>query len=223
MLRGGWGAYRFVTQVNDVSPPLVTAQDVLSYSLPGQKTIQLSQLGQLAYKPCLSQCVNGGQAGFDPGDYSQPLTYAYNLTIDQRLKWNTMLDIAYVGSNTTSSPTTAKVLKAATSPHSPIRTKPRSEPSSNPTRSPAYNPPIRKIWERILSAPTGTPTGNKVQDYRPYGYAYSTNAVAMIQGTAYTNYNGLQVAWIKTTGKLGYNLNFTWSRTLGTGLQDESL
>ena len=68
--------------------------------------------------------------------------------------------------------------------------------------------------------PTGTPTGNKVQDYRPYGYAYGTNAVAMIQGTSYTNYNGLQVAWIKTTGQLGYNLNFTWSRTLGTGLQE---
>ena len=34
------------------------------------------------------------------------------------------------------------------------------------------------------------------------------------------NYNGLQVAWIKTTGNLGYNLNFTWSRTLGTGLQE---
>src|SRR5260370_55119 len=66
----------------------------------------------------------------------------------------------------------------------------------------------------------GTPTGNKVQDYRPYGYAYGTNAVAMIQGTAYTNYNALQVAWIKTTGKLGYNLNFTWSKTLGTGLQE---
>jgi hypothetical protein len=28
------------------------------------------------------------------------------------------------------------------------------------------------------------------------------------------------VAWIKTTGKLGYNLNATWSKTLGTSLQE---
>ena len=28
------------------------------------------------------------------------------------------------------------------------------------------------------------------------------------------------MAWIKTSGKLGYNLNFTWSKTLGTGLQE---
>ena len=27
------------------------------------------------------------------------------------------------------------------------------------------------------------------------------------------------MAWIKTTGKLGYNLNATWSKTLGTSLQ----
>jgi Carboxypeptidase regulatory-like domain len=219
MVRGGWGAYRFVTQVNDVSPPLVTAQDVLSYSLPGQKTIQLSQLGQLAYKPCLQQCVNGGQAGFDPGDYSQPLTYAYNFTIDQRVKWNSVLDVAYVGSQTSQLSDDSEGIEGsnfaalADQNKTPMGAFFKPDPitgvqSTNPENL-ATNP----------NGPTGTPTGNKVQDYRPYGYAYSTNAVAMIQGTAYTNYNGLQVAWIKTTGKLGYNLNFTWSRTLGTGLQ----
>ena len=100
MFRGGWGAYRFVTQVNDVAAPLVTAQHVLGYNLPGRRNVMLSQLSQLAYKPCTSQCTSGAQNGFDPGDYGQPLTYAYNFTIDQRLKWNTMLDVAYVGSNT---------------------------------------------------------------------------------------------------------------------------
>ena len=60
----------------------------------------LSQLSQLAYKPCTQFCGSGGQNGFDPGDYGQPLTIAYNFTIDQRLKWNTILDVAYVGSKT---------------------------------------------------------------------------------------------------------------------------
>jgi hypothetical protein len=101
MVRGGWGAYRFVTQVNDVSAPLVTAQDVLGYNLPGQKNVMLSQIGQLAYKTCTAQCGSGSQTGFDPSDYGQPLTFAYNLTIDQRMKWNTLLDVAYVGSSTT--------------------------------------------------------------------------------------------------------------------------
>jgi hypothetical protein len=39
------------------------------------------------------------------------------------------------------------------------------------------------------------------------------------QGLDYTNYNALQVAWIKTSGRLGYNLNATWSKTLATSLQ----
>ena len=38
VIRGGWGAYRFVTQVNDVAAALVTAQDVLGYNLPGGRT-----------------------------------------------------------------------------------------------------------------------------------------------------------------------------------------
>ena len=41
----------------------------------------------------------------------------------------------------------------------------------------------------------------------------------MIQGSSYTNYNGLQAAWIKTTGPLTFNLNGTWSKALGTSLQ----
>jgi hypothetical protein len=33
------------------------------------------------------------------------------------------------------------------------------------------------------------------------------------------NYNGLQAAYIKETGKLTFDFNFTWSNTLGTVLQ----
>src|SRR6185312_3370102 len=80
IIRGGWGAYRFVTQVNDVASSLVTAQHVLGYSLPGGSSVQLSQISDLAYKPCTSQCGSGSQSGFDPSDYSQPLTFAYNFT-----------------------------------------------------------------------------------------------------------------------------------------------
>ena len=155
-----------------------------------------------------------------PGDYSQPLTYAYNLTIDQRLKWNTILDIAYVGSNTHQLSDDSEGIEGsnfaalADQNKTPLGAFFKPDPI---TGVQSTNP--ENLGTNPVGA-TGTPTGNKVQDYRPYGYAYSTNAVAMIQGTAYTNYNGLQVAWIKTTGNLGYNLNFTWSRTLGTGLQE---
>jgi hypothetical protein len=221
MIRGGWGAYRFVTQVNDVGAALVTAQHVLSYSLPSSKTLMLSQINQLAYKPCTSQCTSGSQVGFDPSDYGQPLTFAYNVTIDQRLKWNTMLDIAYVGSSASQLPNASQGVQGGTlftaladQNKTPIGAFFKPDPVTGVLST---NP------ENLAQNPNGTgftTTGNKSADYRPYGYAYSTNSAAMIQSTSHINYNGLQVAWIKTTGRLGYNVNATWSKSLGTGLEE---
>jgi len=237
MFRGGWGSYRFVTQVNDVAPQLVTAQHVLGYSLQSQRNVMLSQLSSLAYKPCTpnpyictdstgkvtSTSVSSGQAGFDPSDYGQPLTFAYNFTVDQRLKWNTVLDIAYVGSKTSQLLNVSEGIQGsnftaiADQNKTPVGAFFKPDPktgvlSTNPENL-AFNPNFTNF--------TSTPTGNVAADYRPYGFAYGTNSVVLNQSTSYTNYNGLQIAWIKTTGHLGYNLNWTWSKTLGTGLQED--
>ncbi len=221
MLRGGWGAYRFVTQVNDVSAPLVTAQNVLGYNMQGGRTIQLSQLGNLAYTPCTVKCTSGAQTGFSPSDYGQPLTYAWNLTIDQRIKWNALLDIAYVGSSTSQLSDNSEGIEGsnyaaiADQNKTPLGAFFKPDPvtgilSTNPQNL-GVNP--------NLGAAAGTPTPNVAADYHPYGYAYGTSNAYMNQSIAYSNYNGLQVALIKTTGKLGYNINGTWSKTLGTSLQ----
>jgi len=219
VIRGGWGAYRFVTQVNDVSAPLVTAQHVLAYNLPGQKTVMLSQLSQLAYTGCTAKCGSGSQTGFDRTDYGQPLTYAYNLTVDQRLKWNSVLDIAYVGSQTSQLSDNSEGIEGsnfaalADQNKTPIGAFFKPDPvtgvlSTNPENL-GTNP----------NGTGGTATGNKAADYHPFGYAYGTASAYMNQSTSYTNYNGLQVAWIKTTGKINFNINGTWSKTLGSSLQ----
>jgi carboxypeptidase family protein len=220
MVRGGWGAYRFVTQVNDVGPQLVTAQNVLGYNAPGGNTLMLSQLNKLAYTPCTSKCTSGAQAGFNPSDYGQPLTYAYNFTIDQRLKWNTILDVAYVGSNTSQLLDVSEGIEGsnftalADQNKTPLGSFFKPDPV---TGVQSTNP--ENLGTNPTGGASGTPTGNKAADYHQYGYAYSTAAAVLNQSTSYTNYNALQVAWIKTTGKLGYNLNGTWSKTLGTALQ----
>jgi hypothetical protein len=217
IVRGGWGSYRFVTQVNDVSPPLVTAQDVLGYNSPGQKTLLLSQLSQLAYKPCLVDCGSGSQNGFDPSDYGQPFTQAYNFTIDQRVKWNSVIDVAYVGSKTTQLLDVSEGIEGsdfnslADQNKTPLGAFFKPDPRTGVTSN---NP------EKLSEDTNGMATGNLAADYHPYGYAYSTNSAYMLESDSYTNYNALQVAWIKTTGKLGYNINATWSKTLGTSLQE---
>lgn len=220
VVRGGWGSYRFVTQVNDVSAPLVTAQHVLGYNLPGSHTVQLSQLGDLAYVPCTQYCGSGSQTGFDPSDYSQPLTYAYNLTIDQKLKWNSQFELAYVGSSTSQLSDDSEGIEGsnfsalADQNKTPIGAFFGADPKTGVTST---NP------EDLGKNPTGasyTATGNSAADYHPYGFAYGTASAYMIQGNSTTNYNGLQASWIKSSGHLTFDLNGTWSKALGTSLQE---
>ena len=220
IVRGGWGVYRFVTQVNDVSGALVTAQNVQTYNLPGAKTVMLSQLSQLAFKPCTVMCGSGSQTGFDPSDYGQPITYAYNLTIDQRLKWHSLLDVAYVGSSTSQLSDNSEGIEGSN--YSAL-----ADQNKTPVGSFFKPDPITGVLstnpENLGTNPSGTtgsPTGNKAADYHPYGFAYGTASAYMNQSTSYTNYNGLQVEWIKTAGRLTYNLNATWSKALGTSLQE---
>jgi hypothetical protein len=52
-------------------------------------------------------------------------------------------------------------------------------------------------------------------DYYPYYQGYGQNSVTMYTHTAYSNYNGLQVEWVKQTGNLSFNLNYTYSKALG--------
>lgn len=221
VVRGGWGVYRFVTQVNDVAAPLVTAQHVLNYNLPGQKTVMLSQLSDLAYKPCTIQCGSGSQTGLDPSDYGQPITYAYNLTVDQRLAWNSVLDLAYVGSSTSQLSDNSEGIEGsnyaalADQNKTPIGAFFKADPVTGVLST---NPENLSINPNFGGA-AGTPTGNQAADYHPYGYAYGTASAYMNQSSSYTNYNGLQVAWIKTAGRINWNLNATWSKALGTSLQ----
>jgi hypothetical protein len=164
--------------------------------------------------------VSGSQTGFQPGDYSQPLTYAYNITIDQRLKWNSILDIAYVGSRTSQLSDNSEGIEGSNFAA-------LADQNKTPIGSFFQPDPVTGVLstnpENLGTNPNGlggTPTGNKAQDYHPFGYAYGTASAYMNQGISYTNYNALQVAYIRTAGRFTYNFNGTWSRTLGTSLQE---
>jgi hypothetical protein len=229
VVRGGWGVYRFITQTNTPGGALPTAQHVLGYNLPGGNRIQLQNIGNLAYVKCppfaagKNNCgIQGGQTGLDPTDPGQPLTYAYNLTIDQRLPWNSLLEVAYVGNQTSQLSDDAEDIagsnysELANQNKTPIGAFFKPDPV---TGVQATNP------ENVQKNPnfatmTYTATGNQNLDYHPFGPVYGTAGVFMMQNTAYANYNGLQVSWTKTTGRLTFNLNGTWSKALGTSLQE---
>jgi hypothetical protein len=219
VVHGGWGVYRFAGQYNDYAASLTTAQAVQTYNLPGQKSVLLSQIGQLKPSVCTTPpCgTSGTQNGLDANDYGVPITYAYNLTIDHRFKWNTLLDLAYVGNRSSQILNNGETIEGssfsaiADQNKTPVGALFLPDPKTGVT---SVNP------ENVATNPDGTATGNNLADYHPYGYAYGTNSAYMNQSTDYSNYNGLQVAYLKTGGRLTYDFNFTWSKTLGTGLQN---
>lgn len=237
VVRGGWGVYRYVTQVNTVANGSAqgTADHVLGFNLPGGHEGQMSEIPKMAYVPCPNLGLNGqpavsattcpaqgGQTGLDPTDYGQPMTQAYNFTIDQRLPWNTQLEVAYVGSqssqlvddgeDTEGSNYTAVADQNKTPMGAFFKPDPRTGVLATNPENVTKNPNIAGM--------SSTPTGNVNADYHPFGYAYGTNVVQMLQNISYANYNGLQVSWTKTAGRLSFNLNGTWSKMLGTTLQE---
>jgi len=229
VVRGGWGVYRYVTQVNTVANGSAqgTADHVLGYGQTGGTVLQMRNIAAQAYVPCpgftaAPPCgTSGGQTGLDAADYGQPMTQAYNLTIDQRLPWNSQLEVAYVGSSTSQLVDDGEDISGSNySALADVNKTPKGalflpDPKTGVT---ATNP------ENVTENPTGTgetATGNVLADYHKYGLVYGTNQTYQLENTAYTNYNGLQVTWTKTTGRLTFNLNGAWSKALGTTLQQD--
>jgi hypothetical protein len=228
VLRGGWGAYRWNDQVNDYLGTLETSQQLLTYNLPSQRNVLFSEVGNLpAPVSGLSTpgAINGSIYATDPNDYNVPVTYSYNFTVSRELPWRSLFEIAYVGSDS------QDILLGGQNGVGNINNSTGSIIDRNIMPLYAlYNP---NTGVHPLDPVTGVPTldpqnpgkscnssgvCNQYADYLPYGKEYGTNAVLVPEHNGYANYNALQVMWAKSAGNLSYNLNYTWSKALGTAL-----
>jgi Carboxypeptidase regulatory-like domain len=219
IVRGGWGEYRFTDQYNDYTGALSTAQSILGYGLPGQNSVQISQISPVLPTIGLtagSQPINGGVVAMDPTDYGIPRSRAYNLTISQQAPLNSLFEIAYVGSSTD------KVFMGGESV-SGSGFQSFTDQNKVPLGAFFLPNPVTGIVspnpEKLSQGPNGTTIANKQADYQPYGYAYGSNPISVSTHVGYSNYNGLQLSWVKRSERLTYNLNYTWSKTLATGQQ----
>lgn len=230
LLRGGWGAYRFGGQYNDYTGALTTAQNVQTYGLPGQRSVLLSQIGFLP-KPNTGApptgssprgcCVTGSQNALDPTDYGIPLTYSYNVTIDQELPFNSVFEIAYVGNSSSEINDNGEAISGsgfgeyADQNKTPVGAFFKPDPVTGFTATNPEN--VSTTCGPVTGSNTSTTVCNNPADYRPFGLEYGTNSVYMDQSIGYSKYNGLQFSWLKRAGKLSFDINATWSKTLGTG------
>jgi hypothetical protein len=118
----------------------------------------------------------------------------------------TALEISYMGSQTSD---LTNPLMGAMNSQIPLGTYMKPDPN-----------PASKYYGKVLALSNST-TGdsnatvsNNLQDYVPFTH-YSTLGVITHVNGAWANYNSLQAALFKRQGSLTYNLNYTWSKTLG--------
>jgi hypothetical protein len=162
--------------------------------------------------PACTAGTYGSYTAASPTDYGIPLTYSWNLTIDQQLPWNSLLDVAYVGSSSSQMTDLGESSNGSTYNAIADQNKTPVGALFNPdpkTGLIATNP------ENVSTTCAGT-VCNQYADYHPFGFAYGTNQVLMHQSRFFSNYNALQTSWTKRAGKFTFDFNFTWQKQLGT-------
>ncbi len=208
VVRGGWGAYRWNDQYNDYAGPLTTAQGRQTFNLPGTSTVLVNQLG-----PDLLNLAGASRSGeifaTDPTDTKVPLTYSYNFTVSQQLPWRSLLEVAYVGNQS------ENLLMGGQSGGAGIGGADFININKIPLGGLFDDDPVNGAVRPADLEFTGTSGAWEFRHYYPYWEGYGTNPVKVAQHVGYSNYHGLQVAWVRQGSRLNFNLNYTWSKALG--------
>ena len=206
ILRGSWGRYFF--HAGQFTNGLEASAGVSSIGLGNNVSVG-GKTGP-SYAAELDSLPVSGQASspsaVDPADDKQAHTDFYNFTISQRVPWSSLLEISYVGNRT------------------------RDIPSSGNGGSAGFNTlNINKVPVGAMLAmnnggtdPNTLPcvgslcNGDQFRPLLGYGDLFvSTN-------NAYSNYNALQVTWLRTKGRYDINLNYTYGKSMGiVGFADQ--
>lgn len=133
----------------------------------------------------------GNIAAANSHDSEQPVTYNYNLTLDQELPHRILFELAYVGNQSTDLATLGNLQNQNVIPLGAFF---KPDPLTGVT-NPAYNI-----------------TAGIVNDYRPYP---NYQQVDVPSHTNWANYNAMQVSLNKQSGSLVFGVNYTWAKSMG--------
>jgi hypothetical protein len=192
VLRGGWGMYYFH------SGQFTTGLDVAA----GVQTISLSNNQGTASSPFVTggtplmvsglNTQNFSSAALSPGavdskDDKQPLTKSYSFTIAQRLPWSSMMEVAYVGNQSTN--------------------------LLNTSGGQGYNLNLIPLGAMLSSNNGGVdPNSLVANNFRPIKIYSNIN---LATNNLYDNYNSLQVTWARTKGRYTVSMNYSFAKALG--------
>ena len=125
-------------------------------------------------------------AAVDSTDDRQPYTDSYNVTVSQRTPWSGLLEVGYVGNRSRDLPITA----GAGSNINPV--------------------PVGAL----LSSKNGgaDPNSLTANNYRPL---LGFSDLNLATNKAWSNYNAMQITWVRTKGRYTINMNYAFGKAMG--------
>jgi hypothetical protein len=196
VLRGGWGEYRTHDSWNDASNAVSSTEGLHSTSVGGAG-ISLRAIG-LTNLPNNAGGANLTDFALTAGDNEEPLTDTYSITLNQQLPWKISGLIGYVGNN-------SRFLLDDQSNQTVALDNVNAIPVG--TLSGLYP----------LTGPAGTTTlvnltTAQINAARPYA---NFGAIDVPNHVAFSNYNGVQLSATRQTGRILFNVNYTFGKALG--------
>jgi hypothetical protein len=175
VLRGGLGQFYYHTPQSTQGLDLPAGAQAPSFS----NTTLAALVG---VNPGLAPVGGGAVASND--DHS-PLTTSYSFTVSQKMPGASLLEVAYVGSQ-------SKYLANANGVGTNINVVPYG----------------------TLFNVSGDVSGLGDGQYK-YGLYPTYQAINVANHNLFSNYNSMQISWVRQSGRYDYSLNYTYGKALG--------
>jgi hypothetical protein len=207
VLRGGYGMYRYHDEQNVQNGAYGIVRG--SFSSPTLWSPTLASLQPLSSG---GFSVPSSVSALDPTDSEQPRVQSYSLTVAQRMPWNSVLEVAYVGNK-------ADYLSNYNNNFSQINDLGVGALFDQAGSGYGWLPdcfPAGQTSDGGACAKSGADTGYNTANTtkaRPLGQYYGT--LKILNHQMYSNYNSMQVSWNKQAGRFTYMANYTWGKALG--------
>ncbi len=212
VLRGGWGIYRNEEQFAPYALAGATAQGYKTSYTFGEDTFDLIDNQSPVNPPDFSVYT------LSASDTNRPIYYEYNATVDQRLPWNSLLEVAYVGEDGADLPS-YNVEASGYNGASDLNLIPAGYLFG------PVNCGGEKQDDPLVCIPGSLETdanpGQSIGDldtqqtdfYRPYPFY---EHIYSLKHNYYSNYNSGQIAWNRNSGMVQYGANYVFSKNLAT-------
>jgi hypothetical protein len=223
VIRGGWGEYRGHDSWNNISNNVEVTQNVQQVTEGISSLAAISQLNIASPTAAdrTSYLTTGAMYASTPGDREQPLSDTYSLTLNQALPSHINLVVSYVGDNNrflinggSTQPVTLDNVNAI-----PIGGLYKPDPD---TASPQYGRVLTNLnqntlpYSPIYTSNAAGASAQQIDEYRPLNTAaVQYQDIDVTNHNLYSNYNGIQIGASRQTGRVLFNVNYTFSKALG--------